>query len=79
MKTVTFSPSEPVSARQYLDALTEREEIARGEKLVALLGLKEARDQHGKKFSPARYHTATHGTKTALGLFRTLSPEVLGL
>jgi hypothetical protein len=56
------------------DQLTEEEEKKRGEAIVLVLALKEARDiESGKRFNPPRYHTE-HGTKTALGLFRTLAP-----
>ncbi len=55
------------------DQLPPAEEQKRGESIVALLRLKQARDSNGKRFKPARYET-TGGTKTALGLFRTLAP-----
>ena len=51
--------------------LTEAEQNARGQEIARVLQLKPARDDHGKRFKPERYNT-THGTKTALGLFRTL-------
>lgn len=55
--------------------LTEEEEIKRGEEIARVLHLKQALyydgTSRGKRWNPARYYT-THGTKTALGLFRTV-------
>lgn len=51
--------------------ITEEEETNRGLEIARVLCLKIARDSNGKRFKPDRYNT-THGTKTALGLFRTL-------
>lgn len=53
------------------EQLTEAEQTARGQEIARVLQLKHARDQNGKRYKPERYNT-THGTKTALGLFRTL-------
>ena len=50
---------------------TEEEEIKRGVEIARVLKLKVAKDSNGKRYKPDRYDT-THGTKTALGLFRTL-------
>lgn len=58
-----------------LDSIPEAVEQSRGAQLVAVLGLKPARDQHGKPFVPPRYRTG-HGLKTALGLFRTVAAIV---
>lgn len=58
-------------------ALTEAEETARGVELVRVLELSEARDYDRKRYSPPRYAT-THGTKTALGIFRTVAAIVEG-
>ena len=59
--------------------LTESEETARGQEIARILQLKPARHYNGtsrgKRYSPERYAT-THGTKTALGLFRTLQYEI---
>lgn len=51
--------------------LTEAEETERGNEIVELLHLKQCRDDNGKRYNPPRYDTR-HGTKTALGLYRTL-------
>ena len=51
---------------------TEEHEYKSGAEIALLLQLKPARDERtGKRYIPDRYET-THGTKTALGLFRTL-------
>ena len=49
----------------------ENEQAARGREIARVLQLKPARDDNRKRYNPERYET-THGTKTALGLFRTL-------
>lgn len=54
--------------------LTEAEEAKRGAVLASMLNLKEAKQTtaHGVlPFDPPRYSTEW-GTKTALGLFRTI-------
>jgi len=54
--------------------ISEAEEARRGEMIVQLLNLREAKQEtaHGKlSFDPPRYSTEV-GTKTALGLFRTM-------
>jgi hypothetical protein len=55
-----------------IEEMPEDEERKRGEEIARVLSLKPARDDNGKRYSPPRYNTA-HGTKTALGLFRTLA------
>ena len=50
--------------------LTEAEQTARGQEIARVLQLKPARD-NGRRYKPERFNT-THGTKTALGLYRTL-------
>jgi hypothetical protein len=52
--------------------ITYAEEIRKGEEIAKILQLKPAKEG-GKAFSPARWQTE-HGTKTALGLYRTLNP-----
>lgn len=52
--------------------LTEEQEIARGRMLAELLRLKPIK---GEGWSVDRYDT-TWGTKTALGLFRTVAAVV---
>lgn len=52
--------------------ITETEEARRGQLLADALGLKSVRNQHGAHFDPPRYQT-NWGTKTALGLFRTVA------
>jgi hypothetical protein len=49
------------------------EEIRKGEEIARLLQLKPAKGENRRRFSPERYETS-HGTKTALGLYRTLCP-----
>lgn len=63
--------------REYtpVQELTEEQETERGVELVRILQLKPAKDQNGKRLKPERYNT-THGTKTALGLFRTIQYQV---
>lgn len=61
-----------------LDSIPETTEQERGEHLANLLYLKQAKDTNGKRFTPARYDTAW-GTKTALGLFRSLGAVIHGL
>jgi len=61
-----------------LDNIPEADEIKRGQKLVDLLKLKEAKDDNDKRFNPPRYETSW-GTKTALGLFRSVDCIVRGL
>jgi hypothetical protein len=69
-----------------LDTIPESVEIERGEKLVALLHLKEAKQCRvtGKpgsgyeSYNPPRYHTEW-GTKTALGVFRSIAAIVHGI
>lgn len=56
-------------------AMTEEEETKRGVEIARILQLKPTKDDKGKRYSPERYNT-THGTKTALGLFRTLAYQV---
>ena len=51
---------------EIFNGLTEAEETRRGELLADVLNLKPH-----KKFTPPRYETKW-GTKTALGLFRTI-------
>lgn len=51
--------------------MNEQIEIQKADELVALLGLKEARDDNRKRYTPPRYDTKA-GNKTALGLFRML-------
>lgn len=61
-------------------ALTEAEETARGTELVRVLNLREAKQEtaQGKlSFDPPRYST-DGGTKTALGIFRTVAAIVEG-
>lgn len=43
----------------------------RGEAIIKFLGLKQVRDDNGKKYIPARYYTSW-GTKTAEGLASSL-------
>jgi hypothetical protein len=50
---------------------SEEHEIKSGAEIARILQLKPARDDQHKRYKPERYET-THGTKTALGLFRTL-------
>lgn len=59
--------------------LTEAEETARGQKLVELLALKKSTqtDSQNRRFDPPRYETAW-GTKTALGLFRSIAAVMEG-
>lgn len=55
------------------DNLTEDQERQIGEEIARVLHLKEARHpETRKRYTPARYET-THGSKTALGLARTLA------
>ena len=55
------------------DTLTEDQERQIGEEIARILQLKEVRHpETGKRYTPARYET-THGSKTALGLARTLA------
>lgn len=57
--------------------LSEAEETRRGELLIEMLGLKPVgRNHHEWGMSPPRYNT-TWGTKTALGLFRSVSRLIL--
>lgn len=59
--------------------LTEAEETKRGAILASMLSLKEAKQEtaHGKlPFDPPRYSTEW-GTKTALGLFRSIERIVI--
>ena len=51
--------------------ISEEEETRRGIEIARVLMLKIAKNDKGKRYAPDRYNT-THGTKTALGLFRTL-------
>lgn len=65
--------------KTYEIALSETEERRRGELLVRLLNLRESKQEtaQGKlSFDPPRYSTES-GTKTALGLFRTIQRVVL--
>jgi hypothetical protein len=59
----------------FSDAEINSEEIKKGEEIVRLLQLKLVRDENNKRFNPERYNT-THGTKTALGLYRTLESMI---
>lgn len=52
--------------------LTESEETKRGELLAQVLELKPCKLDNGERLDPPRYHTKW-GTKTALGLFRTVA------
>lgn len=54
------------------NALTEQEEKIIGQKLVTLLSLKPATNYDKEKYPEPRYQTE-FGTKTALGLFRTIA------
>jgi len=68
--------------KTYLSDLTEAEETVRGEKLVVLLKLKEARQtelysNRTSRYNPPRYYTAW-GTKTALGAFRSIAAVMEG-
>lgn len=46
-------------------------ETEAGTEIARILKLKPTKNDQGKRYTPERYAT-THGTKTALGLFRTL-------
>ncbi len=59
-----------------LDTISEQAELDCGKQLVLMLNLKQVKDQHGKAFNPPRYQTE-YGTKTAIGLFRTIAPMIL--
>lgn len=60
---------------QEIETITEEQEIERGIEIARVLQLKPAKyydgSSRGKAYNPPRYET-THGTKTALGLFRTM-------
>lgn len=59
---------------EIINGLSEAEETKRGELLVSFLKLKESKQEtaHGKiSFDPPRYSTEW-GTKTALGIFRSI-------
>jgi len=59
-----------------IEGIPEDEQAARGREIARVLQLKPARDGNRKRYTPERYET-THGTKTALGLFRTLEHLIL--
>lgn len=70
-----------ITTDDVIKPLTEQEETRRGQVLVSLLNLKESKIQdanskRGRSYDPPRYSTA-YGTKTALGLFRTLASVVI--
>ena len=51
--------------------ITEEEEFLRGCEIARVLKLKYVKDSNGKHYDPKRFDT-THGTKTILGLYRTV-------
>lgn len=51
--------------------LTEQEETRRGELIVEMLHLVPTKPIRGESWTDVRYLTK-HGTKTALGLFRSI-------
>lgn len=56
----------------------EQEMIRKGGEIARILQLKIARNEFGKRYVPERYDTK-HGTKTALGVYRTLEPFFRGI
>ena len=61
------------------EEITEDEEFLRGCEIARVLQLKYAKycdgSKRGKKYDPVRFDT-THGTKTILGLYRTVKQLV---
>jgi hypothetical protein len=66
--------NDSIKTMQVVDKLTEREEKRRGEIIVALLNLKPIR---GEQSNGAPVYRTQHGTKTALGLFRSVARLVI--
>lgn len=67
----------------HIETLTEEQEQKQGEKLVDMLGLKEAKQTQlmGKRaepYEPRRYYLGDFGTKTALGVYRSIRGFIVG-
>lgn len=67
--------STTAAAFQVANEITEAEETERGQAIIRLLALHPALDDAGKRFKPSRVNTEG-GTKTALGLYRTIADIV---
>lgn len=67
-----LEPEPVLHGKEYFAAITEEQHQQIGEEIARVLHLKQARDDMGRRYKPARYET-THGSKTAIGLSRTMA------